>query len=153
MITGLIAKPDPQAVAELVQKLCGDYGERAVTSQSVREHHSHGESYHVPAPPDLVCFPRTTQEVSAIMKISARHKIPVVPYGAGTSVEGNVNAIRGGIAIDLREMNKVTRISVIDFLATVGQTLGLDVNKTNQSNVGQPIRLVDVGARPLKEVL
>src|SRR5271170_5017172 len=103
------------ALAEL-QPLLGSH---VTTSDVQREHHSHGESYHLPAPPDIVCFPRDTAEVSAILKISARHQIPVIPFGAGTSVEGHVNALRGGIAIDLREMNKVLRVSVEDCDATV----------------------------------
>lgn len=94
-------------------------GSRVTDATSQREHHSHGESYHKPALPDLVCFPKDTGEVSAIMQISARHRIPVIPFGAGTSVEGHVNAIHGGIAIDLRELNKILRISVEDCDATV----------------------------------
>jgi D-lactate dehydrogenase (cytochrome) len=103
------------ALAELQPLL----GSQVTTSEVQREHHSHGESYHLPAPPDIVCFPRNTAEVSEILKISARHQIPVIPFGAGTSVEGHVNALRGGIAIDLREMNKVLRVSVEDCDATV----------------------------------
>ncbi len=104
-----------QAIAELRSLL----GERTATAPVIREHHSHGESYHPPASPDVVCFPHTTVEVSEILKISARHHLPVIPFGAGTSLEGNVNAIRGGITIDLREMNKVLRISTADLDATV----------------------------------
>src|SRR5271155_229050 len=103
------------ALAELQPLL----GSRVTTSDVQREHHSHGESYHLPAAPDIVCFPQNTAEVSEILKISARHQIPVIPFGAGTSVEGHVNALRGGIAIDLREMNKVLRVSVEDCDATV----------------------------------
>src|SRR5258706_9958405 len=103
------------AVAELKSLL----GSRATTSTAQREHHSHGESYHSPALPDIVCFPRSTLEVSEIMKISARHQLPVVPFGAGTSVEGQVHAIHGGITIDLREMNKPLRVSPEDCDATV----------------------------------
>jgi len=94
-------------------------GSRATTSEIQRQHHSHGECCHPPALPDIVCFPKSTGEVSAIMRISSRHAIPVIPFGAGTSVEGNVNAVRGGIAIDLREMNHINRISVADCDATV----------------------------------
>jgi len=94
-------------------------GSRATTSMVQREHHSHGESYHKPSLPDIVCFPGTTREVSEIMRISAGHRIPVIPFGAGTSVEGHVNAIHGGVAIDIREMNKILRISVPDCDATV----------------------------------
>jgi D-lactate dehydrogenase (cytochrome) len=94
-------------------------GGRASVAAAVREQHSHDESYHTPAAPDIVCFPASTDEVSAILKISATHQVPVIPFGAGTSLEGHVNAIRGGITIDLREMNKVLRVSAEDMDATV----------------------------------
>ena len=94
-------------------------GSRANDTVAVREHHSHGESYHTPAAPDIVCFPHTTDEVSAIVKIAAAHRLAIVPFGAGTSLEGHVNAIRGGVTIDLREMNNVSRVSVEDLDATV----------------------------------
>src|SRR5690348_5940676 len=99
------------ALDAAVQELQALLGKRATTSETVREHHSHGESYHTAAMPDVVCFPHSTEEVSAIAKISARHSLPIVPFGAGTSLEGHVNALRGGITIDLREMNRVLRVS------------------------------------------
>jgi D-lactate dehydrogenase (cytochrome) len=92
---------------------------RVSTAESVREHHSHGESYHAPALPDAVCFPHSTEEVSAILKISAKYQVPVIPFGAGTSMEAQVNAIHGGITIDMREMNKILRISPEDLQVTV----------------------------------
>ncbi|MFI5178346.1 MAG: FAD-binding oxidoreductase, partial [Vicinamibacterales bacterium] len=107
--------PVDVAIAELRHLL----GSRATDAASVREHHGYGESYHTPAPPDVVCFPQTTDEVAAVLKISARLQIPVVPFGAGTSLEGHVNAVRGGICIDLREMNRIVRVSVDDLDATV----------------------------------
>ena len=94
-------------------------GHRATTAQVQREHHSHGESYHPPALPDAVCYPHTTEEVSEILKISARYQIPVIAFGGGTSLEGQVNALRGGISADLREMNKVLRVSPEDLDVTV----------------------------------
>jgi D-lactate dehydrogenase (cytochrome) len=93
--------------------------QRVTTAEVVREHHSHGESYHPAGLPDAVCFPVSTAEVSEIMKISAKHQVPVIPFGAGTSMEAQVNAIHGGITIDMREMNKVIRISAEDLQATV----------------------------------
>jgi D-lactate dehydrogenase (cytochrome) len=103
------------AIAELRTLL----GNRATTAEAVREHHSHGESYHPPALPDVVCFPRTTEEVSAILKISAGHRVPVIPFGAGTSMEAQVNAIHGGITLDMREMSRVLRVSPEDLQVTV----------------------------------
>jgi len=106
-------------LGQAIQSLKSLLDSRATTASAVREHHSRGESYHAPAPPDIVCFPRTTGEVSEVVKISAKCQVPVVPFGAGTSLEGHVNAIRGGITISLREMNKVLRVSVEDLDATV----------------------------------
>ena len=94
-------------------------GSRMSDGMAVREHHSHGESYHPAAAPDLVCFPASTGEVSAVLGISQRFQLPVVPFGAGTSLEGHVHALRGGISIDLREMNRVIRVSTEDLDATV----------------------------------
>jgi D-lactate dehydrogenase (cytochrome) len=107
--------PFDPAFAELTKLLGG----RASDAVAVREHHSHGESYHAPAAPDIVCFPRTAEEVSAIVTIAARFRVPIVPFGAGTSLEGHVHATSGGITIDLRELNKVVRVSAEDLDATV----------------------------------
>ena len=104
-----------QAIAELKTLL----GARTTTGAAVRNHHAHGEGYHLPAPPDVVCFPHSTAEVSDILKISAKFQVPVIPFGAGTSVEGHVNAIRGGICIDLREMDQVLQVSPENFDVTV----------------------------------
>src|SRR5712691_10430719 len=115
MATPVSAPSIEQAVDALKQLL----GARANDAPAVREHHSHGESYHTPAAPDVVCFPHTTDEVAAILEISASHRVPVIAFGAGTSLEGHVNAIHGGISIDLREMNRILRVSVEDLDATV----------------------------------
>src|SRR5579862_8560792 len=94
-------------------------GDRATAGMAAREHHSHDESSHPPALPDIVCFPHSTDEVSRIVAVSARYNLPIVPFGAGTSLEGNVHAVRGGISIDMRQMNRILRISVEDMDATV----------------------------------
>src|ERR1700712_4053802 len=103
----------------LAEDLAELLGTRASTAEAVRQHHSHGESYHPAAMPDVVCFPESTAEVSEILKISQRHGAPVIPFGAGTSIEGQVNAIHGGITIDLSRMNRIPRISAEDLDATV----------------------------------
>lgn len=99
-------------------------GDRVTAAEAVREHHSHGESTHPPALPDLVCFPRSAEEVSRIMAISARYQLPVVPFGAGTSLEGHVHALRGGLCLDMRQMNRILRVSVEDMDATVEAGVG-----------------------------
>ena len=109
----------PSAIESALAELRGLLGERVSAALSAREHHSHDESSLPPALPDLVCFPQTTDEVSRIVAVSAQHKLPIVPFGAGTSLEGHVHAVRGGISIDMRQMNRILRISVDDLDATV----------------------------------
>ena len=94
-------------------------GDRLSTGQSVREIHGRDEAYSTPALPDGVAFPESTAEVSAIMKICSAHKIPVVPFGIGTSLEGHVIPIHGGISIDTSRMNKVLEIHESDLDAVV----------------------------------
>jgi D-lactate dehydrogenase (cytochrome) len=100
-------------------ELRGFLADRVSSAEAVREHHSHGEDTHPPGMPDLVCFPRSTEEVSRIVEISARHHLAVVPFGAGTSLEGHVAALRGGISIDMRQMNRILRVSPADMDAMV----------------------------------
>jgi D-lactate dehydrogenase (cytochrome) len=107
------------SVAEAIAALKQLLGARASDTDAVREHHSHGESYHPPAAPDIVCFPQSADEVAEIVRISARYDVPVVAFGAGTSLEGHVQALRGGITIDVRDLNRVVRISIEDLDATV----------------------------------
>jgi D-lactate dehydrogenase (cytochrome) len=109
------ARAIESAIVELKRVL----GARANETAAVREHHSHGESYHAPAAPDVVCYPGTLDEVVEIVKISARFQVPIVPFGAGTSLEGHVQALRGGITIDVRDLNRIARVSAEDLDATV----------------------------------
>jgi D-lactate dehydrogenase (cytochrome) len=94
-------------------------GDRASTNATQIEHHSHGESWHPPAAPDVVVFPVSTGEVSAVVKAAAAHGAPVVPFGAGSSLEGHVHALAGGVSIDLSRMNHVLRVSADDLDVTV----------------------------------
>ena len=107
------------SVAAALSELKSLLGSRASDAAAVREHHSHGESYHPPAPPDIVCFPATTAEVADVARISQRFGLPLIPFGAGTSLEGHVHALRGGISVDLREMNRVLNVSAEDLDVTV----------------------------------
>ncbi|PWT86410.1 MAG: FAD-binding oxidoreductase [Blastocatellia bacterium] len=107
------------AIGDAVKELRQLLGARANDTLAAREQHSHDESYHTAAAPDIVCFPQTTEEVAAIVMVSAAHRVPVIPFGTGTGLEGHVNAIHGGITIDFREMNRVLRVSAEDMDATV----------------------------------
>ncbi|WP_282182131.1 FAD-binding oxidoreductase [Aliiroseovarius marinus] len=103
------------AIAELTELL----GDRLSTGTSIREIHGRDEAHSKPALPDAVVFPENTQEVSAIMKICSAHKVPVVPFGIGTSLEGHVIPIKGGISVDTSRMNKVLEIHESDLDAVV----------------------------------
>jgi D-lactate dehydrogenase (cytochrome) len=95
------------------------FGERLSTAAAVREQHGRDESYHTPAPPDAVVFARSTEEVAEVVRLCAAHKVPVIAFGTGTSLEGHVAALRGGICIDLGQMNRVLRVSAEDLDCTV----------------------------------
>ncbi len=88
--------------------------EKVSTAKAVCEEHGRDESYHPPKAPDLVAFPESTEDVSALVKLCAAHKIPVIPYGVGTSLEGHVAALNGGVSIDLSRMNKIVRVNAED---------------------------------------
>src|SRR3954464_4582523 len=88
----------------LIADLRALVGDRCTTNATQLEHHSHGESWHAHATPDVVVFPTATDEVGAIMKVAARHRAPVVPFGIGSSLEGHVNAFSGGVSIDFSRM-------------------------------------------------
>ena len=89
-------------------------GDRLSTAAAVRDHHASGEDYLPPAAPDAVCFVHSTEEVSAIVKICADHGVPVIPYGTGTSLEGHVIAVHGGVSIDLSQMDAVLQVNAED---------------------------------------
>ena len=103
----------------MIEALRAVVGDRLSMSESVREHHSHGESWHTPGLPDAVVFPVSTEEVASIVSICAKHRTPVVAFGMGSSLEGHVNAIHGGISIDLTRMTRVLRLSPEDLDITV----------------------------------
>jgi D-lactate dehydrogenase (cytochrome) len=106
---------DQSLLASLRQLL----GDRLSTSATVCAHHGRDESYHAPYAPDAVAFAHSTEEVAAIVKLCADHKTPVIAFGTGTSLEGHVAALAGGICIDLSQMNRILRINAEDLDATV----------------------------------
>jgi D-lactate dehydrogenase (cytochrome) len=93
--------------------------DRVATGEDDRVQHSHDESFHAPALPDFVVWPRDLPEAAAIVRVAARHRLPLIPFGAGTSLEGHVAALAGGISVDMREMNAIGRPSLADLDVTV----------------------------------
>ncbi len=98
----------------VIEELKGLLGERLSTSVTVREQHGHDESYHPTHAPDAVAFPASTEEVAEIVKLCARHARPVIPFGTGTSLEGHVAALYGGISIDMSRMDEVLEVNAED---------------------------------------
>src|SRR5271167_2810093 len=94
-------------------------GDRLSTSAAVCDQHGRDESYHAPHSPDAVAFARSTEEVAAIVRLCSGHKAPVIAFGAGTSLEGHVAALAGGVCIDLTQMDRILRINAEDLDAVV----------------------------------
>jgi D-lactate dehydrogenase (cytochrome) len=94
-------------------------GERLSTSPAICAQHGKDESYHPAHAPDAVAFPHSTEEVAAIVRLCAEHKTPVIAFGTGTSLEGHVAALRGGISVDMTQMNQILRVNAEDLDATV----------------------------------
>lgn len=103
----------------LLSELRALLGDRCSDNPTVLEHHAHSESWHPAGRPDVVVFPLSVDEIAAVVRCAARLAVPIVPFGAGSSLEGHVNAIHGGVSLDLSRMNRVLRVSVEDLDATV----------------------------------
>src|SRR5580698_451662 len=108
------SKPDRKAADGVIAALATRYGNRLTTSPSVREQHGHTTTWIANQPPDAVFFPHSTEDVQEVMRLCAAARVPVVAFGTGTSLEGQVNAPRGGICLDFREMNKVLAVHAED---------------------------------------
>jgi D-lactate dehydrogenase (cytochrome) len=105
-----------QSVLTELKALLGD---RVTTAAAVREHHGKDESYFPYAPPDAVVFASSTEEVRDIVNICRRHRVPMIPFGVGTSLEGHILAVQGGVSIDLSQMNQVLAVHEEDLDAVV----------------------------------
>jgi D-lactate dehydrogenase (cytochrome) len=101
----------PGDVAALIDKLNVDFGDRAVVSNAIREQHGHGEGLADSALPDVVVFPHTNEEVAAVVRLCHLARIPVIAFGVGTSLEGHVAALYGGVCIDFSQMNRLLEVN------------------------------------------
>ena len=122
-------------------------GERFSTDDEVRDTHARDASYHRGALPEAVTFPKTNAEVAEIVKICAKYKIPIVPYGTGTGVEGAVVTTEGALCIALNEMNRVLRVSPDDRDTTVQAGVTRMQLNTHLAEMGTRLHFsVDPGA-------
>jgi len=100
--------------ATVVAQLKERFGERCATSMALREQHGHTTTWLKNQPPDAVVFAESTEEVAETVRLCAAHKVPVIPFGTGSSLEGHVNAPFGGISIDLSRMNSILEVHAED---------------------------------------
>src|ERR1700675_4902853 len=105
---------DRKAADAVIAALAARFGNRLVTSQAVREQHAHTTTWLDNQPPDAVVFPQATQDVQEVVRLCAAQRVPVIAFGTGTSLEGQVNAPRGGICLDFRDMNRVLAVHAED---------------------------------------
>ncbi|MEY9736952.1 FAD/FMN-containing dehydrogenase [Bradyrhizobium ottawaense] len=113
-ITNNPPRPEPKALASALEQLAARFGNRLITSQAVREQHGHTTTWIPNQPPDGVVMAQETADIQDVVRICAKNRVPVIPFGTGTSLEGQVNAPAGGISIDLRDMNKVLAVHAED---------------------------------------
>ena len=107
------------AAGEVVDELTALLGDRLTDNANVREQHGVDEGWHAGVPPEVVVFPRSTDEVARIVRLCAERRVPIVPFGAGTSLEGHVAALQGGVCVDLSRMDRILAVNVEDLDVTV----------------------------------
>ncbi|PAX07717.1 FAD-binding oxidoreductase [Sphingomonas lenta] len=106
---------DPAFLARLVDR----FGVQAHLTDAMREQHGRSEAHFTPMLPDAVVFARSTEDVVDLVRLCGQADVPIVPFGAGTSIEGNTLAVRGGVSVDLSEMNAILEVNAEDFDCTV----------------------------------
>jgi D-lactate dehydrogenase (cytochrome) len=105
-----LARASPEALAATLDTLRDRLGaDRVRTGADDLAQHGRDESFHPLAAPDAVVWPRSLQEAAAIVSACAAHRVAIVPFGAGTSLEGHISALAGGISIDMRELDQIGR--------------------------------------------
>jgi D-lactate dehydrogenase (cytochrome) len=105
---------DRAAIDTVIAALAARFGNRLVTSQAVREQHANTLTWIENQPPDAVVFPQATEDVQTIVRLCAENRVPVIAFGTGTSLEGQINAPRGGISVDFRDMNSLVAVHAED---------------------------------------
>jgi D-lactate dehydrogenase (cytochrome) len=111
---GSAARPLPATIETVIAVLQQRFGDRVQTGEAIRQQHAHTLTWLANQPPDVVVFVRTTEEVATVVQIAGEHKVPLIPFGAGTSLEGHTNAPRGGISLDMSAMNAVLQVNERD---------------------------------------
>ncbi|MET3789959.1 FAD-binding oxidoreductase [Aquamicrobium terrae] len=119
-LSDLIAvERNEEGIAAVLQTLRDAFGERFQTGHSIREQHAHTTTYLPNQMPDGVVFPESIEEVQQVVRACAAHRVPLIPFGTGTSLEGHVNAPGGGISLDTSRMNRILAVNAEDLDCTV----------------------------------
>ena len=108
------ARRSQKAVEAVIGALAAKFGNRLVTSLAVRQQHGNTLTWIENQPPDAVVFPQSAEDVQDIVRVCVQHRVPVIPYGTGTSLEGHINAPFGGVSIDFRDMNRILAVHAED---------------------------------------
>jgi len=116
LIPRAATRPVPAAMLDALRVR---FGERCSTAAAVREQHGRDESVYASTPPEVVVYCESTADVAAAVKLAHEHSVPVIPFGIGSSLEGHVLAVQGGVTLDLSRMDKVLRIDTADLTVTV----------------------------------
>jgi D-lactate dehydrogenase (cytochrome) len=116
----LLPKLEPRPVpSAMLEALKARFGDRCSTALAVREQHGRDESPFDVPPPEVVVFCESNEDVADAVKLADRYAVPVIPYGAGSSLEGHLLAVQGGVSIDLNRMNRVLSVQPADLTVTV----------------------------------
>ncbi|MFC3052474.1 FAD-binding oxidoreductase [Kordiimonas pumila] len=97
-----------------INLLVNKFAEQISCNPGILESHGRDESTHIPMPPDAVFFAQSTEDIATAVKICAEYNLPIIPYGAGTSLEGHLTAVHGGLSIDMSRMNRVIAVNEND---------------------------------------
>jgi len=114
MVALIAERSSSEAIERVIDELRARLGDRISTGVAVREQHGNTLTWLANQPPDAVVFPRTTDEIVDIVKLCSEHRVPIIPFGAGTSLEGHLNAPHGGLSLDLSHMNKILEVNQED---------------------------------------
>ena len=118
--THLLPRLEPRPVpAAMLDALQSRFGARCSTAMAVREQHGRDESPFDAPPPEAVVYCESTEDVAEVVKLAASYAVPVIPFGTGSSLEGHLLAVQGGVSIDLSRMNKLVAIQPEDLTLTV----------------------------------
>jgi len=120
----------PDSLSPIIAALTQLLGERITSAADELRRHAGDASYHLPQPPAAVAYVQSTDEVSQIVGLCAQHRIPLIPYGTGTAVEGGIIAHCGGLCLDLSRMNRILQVHTADMDATV--QAGVTRNQLNK---------------------